>query len=209
MNCLTGLYGFLRPNNFLVEGSFDPDFNLRRVDVFPCSWGMLVTLKVTKTLQFRSKPIEIVLPMLHGHPLCPYDALSSVLAIPGASLDPLFRLSDHCCLSYAVFLKCFRSLLQRFGYNPQNYGGHSFRRDADTWAGSVGLSDYDIKMLGYWSNDCFLRYIDSDRDQRFKAMTSFCSLLPRINNIPLFLVGWGLFLLCHCKRGDLDLWLPS
>jgi hypothetical protein len=81
--CLTGFYGFLRPNNFLVKGSFDPDFNLRRVDVLPCSWGMLVAIKVTKTLQFRSKPIEIVLPMLHGHPLCPYDALSRVLAIPG------------------------------------------------------------------------------------------------------------------------------
>ena len=178
--CLTGFYVFLRPNNFLVKVSFDPDFNLRRVDVLPCSWGMLVTLKVTKTLQFRSKPIEIVLPMLHGHPLCPYDAFSRVLAIPGDPLDPLFCLSDHCCLSYTVFLKCFRSLLQRFGYNPQNYGGHSFRRGAATWAGSVGLSDYDIKMLGYWSSDCFLRYIDSDRDQRLKAMTSFCSLLPQI-----------------------------
>ena len=62
-------------------------------------------------------------------------------------LDPLFCLSDHCCLSYTVFLKCFRSLLQRFGYNPKNYGGHSFRRGAATWAGSVGLSDYDINML--------------------------------------------------------------
>jgi hypothetical protein len=39
--------------NFLVKGSFDPDFNLRRVDVLPCSWGMLVTLKVTKTLVAR------------------------------------------------------------------------------------------------------------------------------------------------------------
>jgi hypothetical protein len=81
--CLTGFYGVLRPSNFLVKGSFDPDFNLRRVDVMPCSLGMLVTLKVTKTLQFRSKPIEIVLPMLHGHPLCPNDALCRVLAKPG------------------------------------------------------------------------------------------------------------------------------
>ncbi|CAG2250311.1 unnamed protein product [Mytilus edulis] len=48
---------FLRPNNVLVKGLFDPEINLRRVDVLPCSWGMLVTLKVTKTLQFRYKPI--------------------------------------------------------------------------------------------------------------------------------------------------------
>ena len=92
--------------------------------------------------------------MLHGHHVCPYDALSRVLAIPGGPWIHYFV-----CLIIAVcptvFLKCFRSLLQRFGYNPQNYGGHSFRRGAATWAGSVGLSDYDIKMLGYWSSDCF------------------------------------------------------
>jgi hypothetical protein len=147
----------LRPSNFLVKGSFDSDFNLRRVDVLPCSSGMLVTLKVTKTLQFRSKPIEIVLPMLHGRP--PFVSIRCLVPRVGHTrgpLDPLFCLSDHCCLSYAVFLKCFRSLLQRFGYNPQNYGEHSFRRGAATWAESVGLSDYDIKMLGYWSSECFL-----------------------------------------------------
>lgn len=35
--CLTGFFGFLRPNNFLVKGTFNPDLNLRRVDVLPCS----------------------------------------------------------------------------------------------------------------------------------------------------------------------------
>jgi hypothetical protein len=52
------LESWLVPSYFLVKGSVDSDFNLRRVDVLPCSWGMFVTLKVTKTLQFRSKPIE-------------------------------------------------------------------------------------------------------------------------------------------------------
>jgi hypothetical protein len=75
-----------------------------QVDVLPCSWGMLVTLKVTKTLQFRSKSIEIVLPVLHGHPLCPYNALSRVLTIPGGPLDPLFCLSDHYLFIYYYIL---------------------------------------------------------------------------------------------------------
>jgi hypothetical protein len=73
--CPTGFFGFLRPNNFLVKGTFNPDINLRRIDVLPCSWGMLLRLKVTKTLQFRAKPIEIVLPSLHNHPLCPVTAI--------------------------------------------------------------------------------------------------------------------------------------
>ena len=126
-------------------------------------------------------------------------------------LDPLFCLSDHCCLSYTVFLKCFRSLLQRFGYNPKNYGGHSFRRGAATWAGSVGLSDYDIKMLGYWSSDCFFYDI--------LILVKTCALKPWhisvlytttiLTTYPPSWLGLGLFLLCHCKRGFLDLGLTS
>ncbi|VDI82590.1 Hypothetical predicted protein [Mytilus galloprovincialis] len=109
--CLTGFFGFLRPNNFLVKGTFNPEFNLRRIDVLPCSWGMLLRLKVIKTLQFRSKPIEVVLPHLYNHPLCPVAAMSKVLALVGEPLDPLFRLSDTSCLTYTVFLNAFRFTL--------------------------------------------------------------------------------------------------
>jgi hypothetical protein len=61
--CLTGFYGFVRPNNFLVKGSVDSDFNLRRVDVMPCSWGMLVTVKLPRLCNF-------VLSLLRSYFLC-------------------------------------------------------------------------------------------------------------------------------------------
>ncbi|CAG2223080.1 unnamed protein product [Mytilus edulis] len=177
--CLTGFFGFLRPNNFLVKGTFNPEFNLRRIDVLPCSWGMLVRLKVIKTLQFRSKPIEVVLPHLYNHPLCPVAAMSKVLALVGEPLDPLFRLSDTSCLTYTVFLNAFRFTLQLMKLDHLSYGGHSFRRGAATWGSKVGLSDDDIKLLGYWSSDCFSRYIDCDMDKRLKAISTFSTLLPR------------------------------
>ncbi|XP_076114093.1 uncharacterized protein LOC143082338 [Mytilus galloprovincialis] len=177
--CLTGFFGFLRPNNFLVKGNFNPEFNLRRIDVLLCSWGMLVRLKVIKTLQFRSKPIEVVLPHLYNHPLCPVAAMSKVLALVGEPLDPLFRLSDTSCLTYTVFLNAFRFTLQLMKLDHLSYGGHSFRRGAATWGSKVGLSDDDIKLLGYWSSDCFSRYIDCDMDKRLKAISSFSTLLPR------------------------------
>jgi hypothetical protein len=71
--------------------------------------------------------------------------MAKFISLVATSLEPPF---------YNDIIKIIPNL-QRFGYNPQNYGGHSFRRGATTWAGSVGLSDYDIKMLGYWSSDCF------------------------------------------------------
>lgn len=176
--CMIGFFGFLRPNNFLIKGAFNPELNLRRMDVSLHKWGMLVELKVTKTMQFRSKPIIILLPRLRGHPLCPFDALSSVLALPGEPHDPLFRLSDNSCLFYATFIKSLKHVLQFIGCDPSSYAGHSFRRGAATWASNSGLSDAEIKMLGYWSSDCFQRYVDSDRDQRLKIITLFSSLLP-------------------------------
>lgn len=152
---------------------------MRRIDVLPCSWGMLLRLKVIKTLQFRSKPIEVVLPHLYSHPLCPVTAMSKVLALVGEPLDPLFRLSDTSCLTYTVFLNAFRFTLQLMKLDHLSYGGHSFRRGAATWGSKVGLSDDDIKLLGYWSSDCFSRYIDCDMDKRLKAISTFSTLLPR------------------------------
>ena len=164
--CLTGFFGFLRPNNFLVKGTFNPDINLRRIDVLPCSWGMLLRLKVTKTLQFRAKPIQIALPSLHNHPLCPVTAMSNVLALVGEPLEPLFRLSDQSCWIYTVFLNAFRFILQLMRQDQSSYGGHSFCRGAATWGSKVGLSESEIKLLGYWSSDYFSWYVDSDVDQR-------------------------------------------
>ncbi|XP_055956978.1 uncharacterized protein LOC126821198 [Patella vulgata] len=37
--CLLGFFGFLRPNNFLVKGLFDPDTHIRRMDVIVHSMG--------------------------------------------------------------------------------------------------------------------------------------------------------------------------
>jgi hypothetical protein len=52
--------------------------------------------------------------------------------------------------------------------DQSSYGGHSFRRGAATWGSKVGLSNSEIKLLGYWSSDCFSRYVDSDVDQSCK-----------------------------------------
>ena len=102
-----------------------------------------------------------------------------MLTLPGEPLDPLFRLSDNSCLTYTVFLHAFRLVFKRIGFDHSSYGGHSFCRGAATWGSKTGLSDSDIKLLGYWSSDCFSRYVDSDMDKRLKAISFFSSLLPR------------------------------
>jgi hypothetical protein len=112
------------------------------------------------------------LPSLLYHPLCPVTAMSSVLVLVGEPLESLFRLSDQSCLTYSVFFNAFSFILQLMRLDQSSYGGHSFRRGAATWGSKVGLSDSDIKLLGYWSSDWFSRYVDSDVDQRLKAISN-------------------------------------
>ena len=126
--CLVGFFGFLRPNNFLVLGSFNPAHHVQYVDLLQGNDGYLLSLKIVKTLQFRARPINIVLPKLGKHPLCPCRAIKQALLPSQDPLGPLFVLSSGSCLSYLVFIRALRFVLGNIGLDPLKFGGHSFRR---------------------------------------------------------------------------------
>ncbi|XP_033740900.1 uncharacterized protein LOC117327812 [Pecten maximus] len=130
--CLTGFFGFLRPNNFLVKGAFNPSVHVQYIDLLQYPWGFLLSLKLVKTLQFRQHPIDIVLPKLDSHPLCPCRAIRNALVSGQDPLGPLFVLSSGSCLTYSVFLRALRVVLSDIGFDQSSFGGHSFRRGAAT-----------------------------------------------------------------------------
>ena len=59
------------------------------------------------------------------------------------------------------------------GLDPQFYSGHSFRIGSATSATIAGLNDYEIKLLGRWSSDCYKRYIRS-------PLSFFLNVAPQI-----------------------------
>ena len=73
----------------------------------------------------------------------------------------------HCSDSPQIPISMQRSyqfslnLLRLVGLDPQHYSGHSFRIGGATSATIAGLNDYEIKLLGRWSSDCYKRYICS------------------------------------------------
>lgn len=50
-------------------------------------------------------------------------------------------------------------LLRLVGLDPYHYSGHSFRIGGAQSSSIAGLNDYEIKLLGCLSSDCFKRYI--------------------------------------------------
>ena len=70
--CLVAFYGLLRPGNFTVQGEFLPEKDLRRIDLLPTSWGYVLQLRCSKTIQFPEKVMEVILPRVHNAQPQPY-----------------------------------------------------------------------------------------------------------------------------------------
>ena len=97
--CLLLFFGLLRKASVLPQ-SASLSYSvcvLHRRDVIFFKWGVMVTIRSTKTIQYRERALRIPLPRQPGHPLCPVTALvralSSTPAPPPGSLA--FLLPGH------------------------------------------------------------------------------------------------------------------
>lgn len=172
--CLIAFYGLLRPGNITTNGTFDADKDIRRIDLFPYSWGYLLCLRRTKTIQFREKRVEIILPRT-GNELCPVTAQRDLLQLTGVT-DPhgsLLILEGGSPLSYRYFCDKLRHSLALVGEDHLNIRAHSFRRGGASWLARLGVPTDMIKSIGYWASDAVFRYIDSDFSQKLAVAKKF------------------------------------
>ena len=156
--CLIAFYGLLRPGNVAITGRFEPSKHVRRIDLMPCSWGYLLCLRHTKTIQFRERELHVILPHVNGV-LCPATALQAYLHLTrGADLlGPLLLTGTASPLTYTIFRQKLHSILNQAGIDDSNIKGHSFRRGGATWLSHIGVPVEQIKVIGYWSSDAVQR----------------------------------------------------
>ena len=178
--CLVAFYGLLRPGNFTVQGVFEPNKDLRRIDLLPTSWGYILQLRYSKTIQFREKVMEIILPRVNNA-LCPASALLTLLRLGTAlnpdPLSPLFIVDTSRPMTYKMFMSVLGQCVLKSGIQAR-LSGHSFRRGGATWLSRLGVPLDIIKQLGYWSSDAVARYIEPNFSQKVSVMQSFGKSLP-------------------------------
>ena len=75
--CLVSFYGMLHKHHLLAGlcHIFDPSQQLVRSDFQTFPWGALVTIRWSKTIQFRKQVVQILLPLIPDSPLCPVIAI--------------------------------------------------------------------------------------------------------------------------------------
>lgn len=181
--CLVAFYGMFRKSHLLPLSSalFDPSKQLTKGDFKIFSWGMLVTIRWSKTIQFRERVVEIPLPFIPRSKLCP------TLAVMHA-----FSFTDHfpsSCQAFAWFDKRSRTprvftynefltklhdSLSLIGINPKLYAGHSFRRGGASFAYQSGVPIELIKASGDWRSDTILIYLTMPLTIRLRSANMLC-----------------------------------
>ena len=154
--CLLGFYGLLRISNMLgvVGETFDSHKFLTRSDFRFDSNGLVVKLSWAKNNQFKDRVVEVPVPALHGHKLCPVVAIRRAFDITSevdADVPAFQRHSKSGILMpvlYSWFREKFLKLIVLCGRDKSSYGTHSLRRGGASWALKCGLNSDVIRLLG-------------------------------------------------------------
>ena len=109
------------------------------------------------------KPIELVLPAQADVDICPVRVMQRYLSVRGLHDGPLFCYVDNKPVSRDFFINGLKSALNFCGLDVSLYKSHSFRIGGASLYASLGLSDAQLRLIGRWNSDAFLRYIRCQR----------------------------------------------
>ena len=165
---LLSFYLFARKSNMVCPStlSFNHQKHLQRKDIAVCQFGLLVSLKWSKTNQFAQRCLRVPVVSVPGSPLCPVKAFIHMCTlVPSLPTAPAFQYPTPkgiVPVTHSVFTTKLRSFLSQVGYNPAVYSGHSFRRGGATWAFRSGVPGELIQLHGDWRSDAYKIYLECD-----------------------------------------------
>ncbi len=111
----------------------------------------------------------------------------------------LYLFEDDRPLTKARFILKVREALSHLGIDSSRYAGHSFRIGAATAAGTQGIDDSVIQMLGRWKSSAHQRCIQTLRDQlaRYSALIATDSASLSVRQLLLIFARCLIMLLLY------------
>ena len=181
--CLVALYSLFCKSHLLLMSAqkFDSSKQLTKSDFKFFPWGTLITIRWSKTIQFRERVVDIPLPCIPGSKLCPTTAVIHAFHFTNstAANSQAFTWDDNSLspkthvFTYNLFISKLRDHLTSMGINPQSYAGHSFRRGGASFAYQSGVPLELIKALGDWRSDTILIYLTMPLSIRLRSANMF------------------------------------
>ena len=182
--CLVAFFSFFRKSNLFPPSiaGFNKDLHLRRKDIILFSWGAIIVVRWSKTVQFQQRKLLIPIPKLHhSTDLCPVFALQKAFATT-LTADPegpafMYSTSPQRLLPYTYnsFTSKLKHTLTTAGYASNKYSGHSFRRGGATFAMRAGVPFNLIQAQGDWKTNAYERYLDKSFIDRLYAIRTMAN----------------------------------
>lgn len=152
------LYGFLRIGEFTKNINANSSHCLNRADVQVTSGGVIITFHSYKH-SIPGSNSNIFIKREVDLTFCPVAHLEGYLTRRGDGKDYLFMHPNLSPISRSQFVAGLNTALSFIGLRPSVYKGHSFRIRAATLAYQLGKSDMQIRSLGRWKSNAFLKYL--------------------------------------------------
>ena len=175
-----GFFSLLRRSNLVplcidYEQATNRMQFLRRGDVTFIQEGVLLSVKCSKTIQFRERLLYVVVPAIPGSVLCPVLALQKLLSIACMpSSVPLFSIpvaNGFKVITASRFTAKIKDTVALLGANPSRFSPHSFRRGGATFAFSSGVPGEAIKLQCDWKSDAYLVYLTPSPVQQLRSLS--------------------------------------
>ena len=174
-DCLLLFYSLLRKGSVLPNSvNMDTSKILCRSDVKFHPWGMMITVRTTKTIQFQERVLSIPIPRHRSSVLCPVQAMVHALTrVTSRGTSPAFVVPAHqgvLPVSGPMFGRRLQECLQGLPIDSSRISGHSFRRGGASWMYQVGVPTETIRALGDWKSSAYLQYITVSPNKIFSAI---------------------------------------
>lgn len=155
----TAYFALLRIGEYCADNSAGSGRHcLQRESVRELSDGsFLLTIKSSKA-GVPGREVVVAIKPRQGDRFCPSKLLSSYLRIRGATPGPLFKIKDV-ALTKTVLASELERAARAAGLDANRVKPHSLRIGGATMALQSGLSDAQVRALGRWRSDAFLRYL--------------------------------------------------
>ena len=142
---------------------------------------MYLSIKWSKSNQFRDRVQVITLPRLKSSILCPVRALKQAMALYNpAPHDPLFQIFSAGRWSVLIdsrIREVLATLNVKLGFPSNKYTFHTFHRSGATSAYNSNASLQSSKKHGSWSSDCVWTYIQENESSDKEIAQTFAPIV--------------------------------
>ena len=142
--------------------------NLRWCDLSIYPDHLVLTLPSSKTDQFGTNPLKVVLNASPGSPLCPHFWLLELSRVHLPSeTDFIFRVPAPGGLfpvNYRWYNDRLKSLATAIGLDPASVSSHSLRHGGASFMSSLGSDMIDIRARGAWASSAVFTYLHHTTD---------------------------------------------